>query len=78
MLLDLLPAKKYFRFNPYMSEEFHLDEDRPLKWKLMQYESTMYMRRNDAKFKLAAKTLLTPKTPLQNLEEFITHKIKLF
>ena len=69
MMLDLLPTKMYFRFNPYLSEEFHLDENRPIKWKLMQFETNMYMRRNRYKFEMAAKKLLTPKSPIKKLCE---------
>ena len=71
MLLDLLPPKAYYRFNPYMSEEFNLDENRPFKWKIMQYETNMYMRRNDYKFKMAAKQLTTPKSLLQNANAYL-------
>ncbi|RNA26982.1 calcium-independent phospholipase A2-gamma-like [Brachionus plicatilis] len=69
MMLDLLPTKIYFRFNPYLSEEFHLDENRPIKWKLMQFETNMYMRRNKYKFEMAAKNLLVAKTPGQKFCE---------
>lgn len=75
MLLDLLPAKLYYRFNPYMSEEFNLDENRPFKWKAMQFDAAMYMRRNDNKFKLVAKQLLRPKTPSQIIENYIKEKL---
>lgn len=74
MLLDLLPTKLYFRFNPYLSEEFHLDENRPLKWRLMQYETNMYMRRNKYKFEMAAKQLLRPKTSVQQINELLKEK----
>ncbi len=75
MLLDLLPPKLYYRFNPYLSEEFHLDENRPAKWKAMQYDTNMYMRRNDNKFKLLAKQLLKPKSTSQLLENYLREKI---
>lgn len=71
MLLDLLPAKLYFRFNPYLSEEFYLDENRPNKWKLMQYETSMYMRRNMYKFETCAKQLLKDKSYLQMAQSFV-------
>ena len=74
MLLDLLPTKMYFRFNPHLSEEFHLDENRPMKWRLMQYETNMYMRRNKYKFEMAAKQLLKPKSSMQHLTEFLKEK----
>jgi calcium-independent phospholipase A2-gamma len=71
MLIDLMPGEKYFRFNPFMTEEFNLDENRPTKWQLMQYETNMYMRRNESKFEMATKQLLKPKSPLQKAEEFL-------
>lgn len=71
MLADLLPANKYFRFCPFMSEEYGLDENRPAKWQLMQYETNMYMRRNEMKFERAAQRLLKAKTPLQRFEDFL-------
>jgi calcium-independent phospholipase A2-gamma len=77
MLLELLPSKSYFRFNPYMPEEFHLDENRPIKWKLMQYETNMYMRRNEHKFKLLAERLLMPKISCQFAKNYVKEKLKL-
>ena len=71
MLLELLPSRSYFRFNPYMSEEFQLDEDRPIKWKIMQYETNMYMRRNEYKFKMLAKQLLKPKSTSHIIKNYL-------
>lgn len=78
MCMDLLPPKVYFRFNPYLSEEFHLDECRPEKWSIMKYETNMYIRRNDRKFKLAAKQLLQPKTVYETTRDFLEDKIHLY
>ena len=75
MLLELLPSKSYFRFNPYMSEEFQLDEDRPIKWKVMQYETNMYMRRNEYKFKMLGEQLLKPKSTFFKTKKYF--KVKL-
>lgn len=74
MLLDLLPPKMYFRFNPYMTEEFQLDESRPEKWNIMQYDANMYLRRNDYKFKMAVERLFLPKTTAQKLGDFLKLK----
>ena len=71
MLVDLLPPQKYFRFSPFMTEEYKLDENRPLKWQLMQYETNMYMRRNEHKFEMAAKELIKPKSTVQKIEDFL-------
>ena len=77
MLLELLPSKSYFRFNPYMSEEFQLDEDRPIKWKVMQYETNMYMRRNEYKFKALAEKLLNPKSTCDVAKSYLAKKLNL-
>lgn len=68
MLIDLLPHSVYYRFNPYLSEEYSLDENRPAKWRIMQYETSMYMRRNKAKFEMASKQLVKEKSAWQKLE----------
>jgi hypothetical protein len=72
MLVDLMPAKRYFRFSPFMSEEYKLDENRPVKWQLMQYETNMYMRRNEFKFEMAARELTKPKSHLKRVEDFLS------
>lgn len=75
MLIDLLPHSVYYRFNPYLSEEFSLDENRPAKWRLMQYETSMYMRRNKAKFEMAGKQLCKEKSAWQKLESMVRKKM---
>ena len=67
----MLPSKVYYRFNPYMSEEFSLDEVREEKWEIMKSNTKMYMRRNDEKFKLASKQLLKPKSLTTKIEHLI-------
>jgi hypothetical protein len=54
-----------------MSEEFNLDEARPEKWKMMQFETKMYARRNDFKFKMLSKQLLKPQSNLKKFQNFI-------
>lgn len=76
MLIDLLPHSVYYRFNPYLSEEFSLDENRPNKWRLMQYETSMYMRRNKSKFEMAAKRLCTEKSHWQKLEGAVRKRLR--
>jgi len=72
MLLDTMKPSTYFRFNPYTTEEFQLDENRPEKWNMMQHETNMYMRRNDFKLKMLSKQLLKPKTNVQKIQEYFT------
>ena len=60
-----------------MSEEFQLDEDRPIKWKVMQYETNMYMRRNEYKFKMLAEKLLKPKSTYDLAKSYFIEKLNL-
>lgn len=55
---DLLPANTYFRFNPYMSFPYALDEVNPKKLAQMGRDAQLYVRRNRAKFEAAAEILL--------------------
>ena len=71
MLLDTMEPGDYFRFNPYMSEEFNLDENRLEKWQMMQHETKMYMRRNDYNFKMLSKQLLKPKSKQKKSENYL-------
>ena len=61
MLQDLLPPSTYFRFNPYMSENFTLDEIREEKWDQMKTVTDLYIRKNELKLQSAAQVLGFPK-----------------
>ena len=61
ILHDLLPASTYFRFNPYMSEQFVLDEVRTDKWEQMRQDTEMYCRKNAQQLDHAVSLLLQPK-----------------
>jgi len=61
ILHDLLPASSYFRFNPYMSEQFLLDEVRAEKWEQMWQDTEMYCRKNAQQLDRAVSLLLQPK-----------------
>ena len=63
MLQDLLPPSTYFRFNPYMSENFTLNEIREEKWEQMKNVTEMYIRKNELKLQTAARILALPKLP---------------
>jgi hypothetical protein len=65
VLLDLLPASSYFRFNPYMSEDFLLDEIRAAKWDQMKQDTEMYCRKNEQQLECAVRRLVQPK-PIHN------------
>lgn len=71
MLIDTMKPSTYFRFNPYLSEEFNLDEARPEKWKMMQHETNMYARRNDFKFKMLSKQLLKSQSNLKKAQKYL-------
>ena len=75
-MLDLLPSC-YFRFNPYISEDFLLDEVREEKWNIMYEETEAYCRRNQPKFKTAADILQKPKLPHQKMKDWLYLKSNL-
>ena len=68
-LHDLLPPDTYFRFNPYMSEDFQLDEIRDEAWQRMYQDTRMYCHKNERKFVSCARQLAQPKTSRQRLQE---------
>ncbi|KAL5013924.1 hypothetical protein ScPMuIL_008194 [Solemya velum] len=70
-LQDTLPPSVYFRFNPYLSEEFMLDEIRPDKVKQMQLDSQMYLRKNERKIEMAAQQTLLPRRYHQKAMDWI-------
>ena len=74
MLNDLLPPSSYFRFNPYMSEEFTLDEVREDKWEQMQLDARMYCRKNGHKLEKLARSLNKPKLPHQKAVDWVKVK----
>ncbi|KAL7857868.1 hypothetical protein AOLI_G00179700 [Acnodon oligacanthus] len=70
MLDALLPPNTYFRFNPYMSEDIPLDENRPEKLNFLQGEGQRYLERNETKLKKAASVLSQEKSTIQRLAEW--------
>ncbi|ERL89917.1 hypothetical protein D910_07276, partial [Dendroctonus ponderosae] len=69
MLSDLLPQEVYFRFNPYLTELVGMVETDQEKHTQMRRDTLMYLRRNEDKFKQAAKTLMLEKTVFQKLKD---------
>uniref|UniRef100_A0AC35U5S4 PNPLA domain-containing protein n=1 Tax=Rhabditophanes sp. KR3021 TaxID=114890 RepID=A0AC35U5S4_9BILA len=65
---DLLPDGTYFRFNPYMSFPYTLDEIQEEKLDQMQRDANLYVRRNARKLDECAKTLLIPPSYTQTLK----------
>ena len=74
VLSDLLPHSSYFRFNPYMSEDFSLDEVRRDKWDTMQQDAKMYLRKNEYKIKLASERLTATRRADQKVQDWVKTK----
>nr|KAG5708826.1 hypothetical protein BaRGS_031980 [Batillaria attramentaria] len=73
-MTDLMPPATYFRFNPYLSEELHLDEIREDKLELMQRDTQMYLRKNEYKLNKAAHTLKQIRLPHQHALDWLKSK----
>ncbi len=71
MLQDLLPPSTYFRFNPYLSEDFTLDEIRDEKWEQLNALTNMYLRKNQLKLITAAQVLSQPKQPHRRVRDWV-------
>ncbi|KAI7791780.1 putative calcium-independent phospholipase A2-gamma [Triplophysa rosa] len=78
MLDALLPPNTYFRFNPYMSEDVPLDENRQERLDFLQTESRRYLERNENKLKKAASVLAQEKSVVQKLAEWAQLKADLY
>ncbi|KAL7867501.1 hypothetical protein SRHO_G00088850 [Serrasalmus rhombeus] len=78
MLDALLPPNTYFRFNPYMSEDIPLDENRPEKLNFLQAEGQRYLERNETKLKKAASVLSQEKSTIQRLAEWAQLKADMY
>ncbi|KAJ7329755.1 hypothetical protein JRQ81_015929 [Phrynocephalus forsythii] len=78
MLDGLLPPDTYFRFNPLMSEDIALDENRKEKLNQLQTDGIRYLERNEEKLKNAAKILTQQKTILQRLNDWMRLKADMY
>ncbi|KAM3588270.1 uncharacterized protein V6R79_025161 [Siganus canaliculatus] len=78
MLDALLPPDTYFRFNPYMSEDIPLNENRPEKLNFLKSEGERYLERNEAKLKKAASVLCQEKSSIQRLAEWAKLKADMY
>ena len=67
---DLLPKGRYFRFNPYMTEDILLDENRPEKIDQLIEDVQLYLRKNGTKLSTAAKKLKEDRQPWQKLRDY--------
>lgn len=78
MLDALLPPDTYFRFNPYMSEDIPLNENRVEKLNFLKSEGERYLERNEAKLKKAAIVLGQEKSIIQRLAEWSKLKADMY
>ncbi|XP_008399244.1 calcium-independent phospholipase A2-gamma [Poecilia reticulata] len=78
MLDALLPPDTYFRFNPHMSEDVPLNENRQEKLNLLKGEGDRYLERNQAKLKKAASVLGQEKGAIQKLAEWAKLKADMY
>ncbi|KAM9335027.1 calcium-independent phospholipase A2-gamma [Symphorus nematophorus] len=78
MLDALLPPDTYFRFNPYMSEDIPLNENRVEKLNFLKSEGERYLERNEAKLRKAASVLGQEKSTIQRLAEWAKLKADMY
>ncbi|XP_063783366.1 calcium-independent phospholipase A2-gamma [Pseudophryne corroboree] len=74
MLDALLPPDTYFRFNPVMSEDIPLNENRKEKLLLLQLDGQHYLDRNEEKMKKATKVLKQERTTIQCICDWVKLK----
>lgn len=78
MLDALLPPDTYFRFNPYMSEDIPLHENRAEKLNFLKSEGERYLERNEAKLRKAAEVLGREKSNVQRVVEWTKLKADMY
>ncbi|KAF7651219.1 hypothetical protein LDENG_00113950 [Lucifuga dentata] len=78
MLDALLPPDTYFRFNPYLSEDIPLNENRLEKLNFLKSEGERYLEHNEAKLRKAASVLSQDKSTIQRLAEWAKLKANMY
>ncbi|XP_067907102.1 calcium-independent phospholipase A2-gamma [Heterodontus francisci] len=78
MLDALLPPDTYFRFNPFLSEDVVLDENRKEKLNQLQMDGTRYLERNEPKLKKAAQILSQEKGMFQKVSNWFKLKADMY
>ncbi|XP_077452838.1 calcium-independent phospholipase A2-gamma isoform X2 [Stigmatopora argus] len=71
MLDGFLPADAYFRFNPHLSEDISIDDNRQEKLNLLRAEGLRYLDRNEEKLRKAARILTTEKSSAQRFADWL-------
>ncbi|XP_056429902.1 calcium-independent phospholipase A2-gamma [Hyla sarda] len=74
----LLPPDIYFRFNPMMSEDIPLDENRKEKLSQLLSDSQNYLERNEEKLKKAANVLKQERTTFQRICDWTKLKVDMY
>ncbi|XP_075713187.1 calcium-independent phospholipase A2-gamma [Rhinoderma darwinii] len=74
----LLPPDSYFRFNPIMSEDIPLDENRKEKLSQLLLDGQSYLDRNEEKLKKAAKVLKQERTTFQQICDWAKLKTDMY
>lgn len=78
MLDALLPPDSYYRFNPIMSEDIPLDENRKEKLSQLLLDGQNYLDRNEEKLKKAAKVLKQERTTFQRICDWTKLKVDMY
>lgn len=74
VLRDLLPPGVYFRFNPTLSENIALDENRVEKLDMMQRDTVTYLESNRIELEKAAARLLLPRQRRQKAWDWLQRR----
>ncbi|XP_019750363.1 calcium-independent phospholipase A2-gamma-like isoform X1 [Hippocampus comes] len=78
MLDSFLPADAYFRFNPYVSEDIAIDDNRQEKMALLQAEGFRYLERNEEKLRKAAAILTREKGSMRRLADWVRTRADMY
>uniref|UniRef100_A0A8C6T2Y2 PNPLA domain-containing protein n=1 Tax=Neogobius melanostomus TaxID=47308 RepID=A0A8C6T2Y2_9GOBI len=78
MLDAFLPPDTYFRFNPYISEDISMDENRREKLNLLQTECSRYLERNEQKLQKVARILNREKSSVQRMTDWARLRADMF
>jgi len=73
---DVLSPNVYFRFNPYMSHPYSLDETQPERLSQMERDAQLYVRRNRVKFTDAARVLSQTPNIFQHVKRVFKRKLE--
>ncbi|XP_061917358.1 calcium-independent phospholipase A2-gamma-like [Entelurus aequoreus] len=78
MLDGFLPADTYFRFNPFVSEDISIDDNRREKLSQLQAEGVRYLERNEEKLKKAAGILTREKDAGRRLADWLKTRTDMY